>query len=114
MKITISHLKTTYWILSVLVVLGFASCKKETTGAAPTITRVRTVSHTVTSTTIPTYATYVPDTNKTTGVITFKPVTTVGFASTNTVAFDSTTTLGRLGVQYAIIGHIGSISRYCS
>jgi hypothetical protein len=88
-----------YLILSGLLLLFFASCRKDTNGVfsgtgAPVITSVRTVSKTD-STAAGTIITY-----DTTGT----PSTTVKAAGTTIVAFDSTTVTGKLSNTYALIG----------
>ncbi|RYE27321.1 MAG: hypothetical protein EOP45_01650 [Sphingobacteriaceae bacterium] len=80
-----------YCILSVLMIFGIASCKKENQGGtgAPTVTRVRLLSKT--------------DTIKSV-VHRITLDSSSIYNDTRVVAFDSTVTAGRLGTQYGIIG----------
>lgn len=97
-----------YLLLSILVTLGFAACKKDNNEGgkgAPTISRVRTISKTFIDhnlvTTITTYN------DKGIPTITTFPNTTAQL-----VAMDSTTTDGNLQNMYAIIGtNLGSVVR---
>jgi hypothetical protein len=98
--------------LAALLVLGMASCKKETNGGvqgtiggkgAPTITRVRTLNKTVTDTLQKVYTTYnsTGQTSSTNNTVIQQVVT----------GFDSTTTTGKLNNYYVIIGtNLGSTS----
>jgi hypothetical protein len=96
-----------YLLLAGTLVLGLASCRKDTNGifagkGAPVITSVRTVSKTDT---IPagTLTTY-----DSTGVASTKP----GYSSVTPVAFDSTTATGNLSNTYAILGkNLGSTTK---
>ena len=102
--------KNLTWVLSTLMVLGFASCKKQnsegyTPGTgAPVITSVRTLGKTVTDSVTKTYTTY----------------DTTGAASTTTQVnppngyspLDSTTATGNLNNTYEIIGkNLGSATK---
>lgn len=97
-------------VLAGLLILGFASCKKDDNGGVggtsggkgpPTITRVRTVNKTINDTVTSTYTTY-----DSKGVAT---TTTSSNPTTQIVAFDSTTTTGKLGNYYAVVGtNLGS------
>lgn len=82
--------KIFYWILPVLLMAGYTSCKKTEGGSgAPTITRVRLVSKTDT---IPNVV---------------HPVTLDSssvYSDIRLTKFDSTVAAGRLNTQYAIIG----------
>jgi len=95
------------FVLAGMLVLVFASCRKDKNGifdgkGAPVITSVRTVSKT-----------------DSLGPLTITTYDTSGTASTTTrgqgttiVAFDSTTTAGRLNNTYAIIGqNLGSTTK---
>jgi hypothetical protein len=99
--------KNLYWILSVLMVFGFASCKKENANlvggkGAPTITSVHTLSKTLTSTDSTAVTVY-----DTTG----KASTTQKANPNPVVAFDSTTSVGTIGTQYVIHGtNLGSVT----
>jgi hypothetical protein len=93
MKKIFKQTRSFYCMLSVLMVFGFASCKKESkeTGGkgAPKVTRVRYLSKT--------------DTIKNVS----HPVNLDSanvYNDIRQVAFDSTITAGRLNIQYAIIG----------
>jgi hypothetical protein len=97
------------WVLSVLMILGFASCKKESANViggkgAPTITSVHTVSKTDTSKkTLRTVTAIDANGNSTT--------TTVGSAI-NPLPFDSVTTVGKGGNLYRIVGtNLGSVTQ---
>jgi hypothetical protein len=102
-----------YLILASMLVLGFASCKKDDNGdannnagkGAPTITSVRTVSKsTVDSSRTNTYTTY-----NSAGVAT---TTTTPNYNPVITALDSTTTTGKLGNYYAIMGtNLGSTTQ---
>jgi hypothetical protein len=106
MKINIDKSKKLSLVLSALVLLGFASCRKYnsmgfTPGTgAPTITSVHTLSKTLTngdSTTIYSY--------DTSGNLS----TTVNASPNQVVAFDSVTTAGNKGEYYVIFGtNLGS------
>jgi hypothetical protein len=81
-----------YGILLVFIVFGYTSCKKNSSGdggAAPVITRIRTVSKT--------------DTITVTKQITLDSSSTTTNPN-NVIAFDSTTTSGSLSNQYGIVG----------
>lgn len=106
-----------YYLLlavSVLLVSGLASCRKDTNGdvadslsgkGAPSISSIRTVSKTVTDSTATTTVTTYDNTGK---------PTTVTNPNTNpqVTAFDSTTVTGNLGNNYAIIGsNLGSTTK---
>jgi hypothetical protein len=103
-----------YLILAALLVLGFASCKKEDNGGingvtggkgAPTITSVHTISKSavdsaLTTSTIIYNSSGVPTT------------TTAPNYNTQVTAFDSTTTTGNLGNYYVLYGtNLGSTSK---
>jgi hypothetical protein len=109
MKILNLRSKNLYWILSALMVFGFASCKKESATivggkGAPVITRVRTVTKTQV------------DSMLTTTTITYDSqgvATTVTSPNYNpqVIKFDSTTTEGKKQNLYAIIGqNLGSVT----
>jgi hypothetical protein len=109
MKKVIFKSKNLYWILSALVVFGFASCKKEHANlvggtGVPTISSVSTVSKTVAasagdSVTVTTYDTL--------GNVTVKK----NPAPSSVVAFDSTTSTGNKGTLYVIRGtNLGSVT----
>jgi hypothetical protein len=82
-----------YWMLSVLMVFGFASCRKDSkeTGGkgAPKITRVRYLSKTDTIENV-SHPVNLDSANV--------------YDDIRQVAFDSTVTQGRLNTQYAIVG----------
>lgn len=106
---TLIKSKNLYWILSALMVFGYASCKKESANivggkGAPVITKVRTVTK------------YQVDSMLTTTTTTYD---TLGVATTvtgnnynpQTIAFDSTTTTGKKQNLYAIVGqNLGSVT----
>ncbi|RYE16017.1 MAG: hypothetical protein EOP45_18090, partial [Sphingobacteriaceae bacterium] len=103
-----------YLMITGMLVLALASCKKEenggingTTGGkgAPTITLVRTVSKTV----VDSSATTTTTTYNSSGVPT---TTTTPNYNPKTIAFDSTTVTGRSGNTYAIVGtNLGSTTK---
>jgi hypothetical protein len=107
MKTIINRQNRIFFVLSILLGISFAACKKDKNeggSGAPVITRVRTVSKTFVDSTL------------TTTIVTYDAT---GKASTNTfanttpqtVAFDSTTTEGKLQNMYAIIGsNLGSVT----
>ena len=99
MRIMKKSTQNLYWILSLLIVFSASSCKKNNdlgTGA-PVITRVRTVSKTIT----------VDSVNHR---ITLDSSSV--YSQSQVVKFDSTTTDGRLNNQYAIIGkNLGSVTK---
>jgi len=106
MKKIIFRSKNLSWILSLLIVSGLASCRKDnslgfTPGTgAPTITSVHTLSKTDTAARTTTVTTY-----DTSGNIS----TTVGSAPELITAFDSVTTTGNLQQYYVIVGtNLGS------
>ncbi|RFZ84411.1 hypothetical protein DYU05_01950 [Mucilaginibacter terrenus] len=86
------NIKTYFWVLSALMVFGFAACKKdqpEGGKGAPTISRVRTVSKADTIV----------------GVVHRITLDSSSVYDDRTVvAFDSTVAEGKLNNQYAIIG----------
>lgn len=105
---TLIKSKNLYWILSALMVFGYASCKKESatlvggTGA-PVITRVRTVTKFQVDSMLTTTTTTYDDKGVATTV-------TGNNYNPQTVAFDSTTTTGNKQNLYAIIGqNLGSV-----
>jgi hypothetical protein len=108
MKKEILKSKNLTWLLPALVILGFASCRKDnslgyTPGTgAPVISSVRTLSKsTVDSSRTSSVTTY-----SSSGVIT---TTTNPDYSPEVTAFDSTTATGKLGNYYAILGsNLGS------
>jgi hypothetical protein len=107
MKTLIIRSRNLYWVLSALLVFGFASCKKESativggTGA-PVITRVRTLNKNQVDSMLTTVAT----TYDTLGVA--KTVTTPN-VTPQVTPFDSTTTDGKKQNLYAIVGqNLGS------
>ena len=104
----LKQLKNVNWVVSALIVLGLASCKKMEsnvvgTNGIPTITSVHTISKTDTSKTQRTITT-----EDSAGVIT---TTNEGFPI-NPVAFDSVTTSGKGGNLYQIVGaNLGSVTQ---
>src|ERR1700735_69861 len=104
----LKQLKNLNWVLSALIVLGLASCKKMEsnvvgTDGIPTITSVHTVSKTDTSKTQRTITTI-----NSAGVAT---TTNEGFPI-NPVAFDSVTVSGKGGNLYQIVGtNLGSVTQ---
>ncbi|MGZ3946009.1 MAG: hypothetical protein ACXVJB_13770 [Mucilaginibacter sp.] len=109
MKTLILRSKNLYWVLSALMVFGFASCKKESANivggkGAPVITRVRTVTKNQVDSMLTTSTT----TYDTLGVAT----TVTGHNYNPQVSpFDSTTTTGKKQNLYAIIGqNLGSVT----
>jgi len=105
---TLIKSKNLYWILSALMVFGYASCKKESANivggkGAPVITRVRTLTKSQVDSMLKTTTT----TYDTLGVAT---TTTGNNYNPQTVAFDSTTTTGKKQNLYAIVGqNLGSV-----
>jgi hypothetical protein len=103
----LKQLKNLNWVLSALIVLGLASCKKLEsnvvgTNGIPTITSVHTISKTDTSKTQRTITTI-----NSSGVTT---VTNEGFPI-NPAAFDSVTVTGKGGNLYQIVGaNLGSVT----
>lgn len=107
MKLSISY----YWILSVLVVFGMASCKKDkslgyTPGTgSPTISAVQTINRYVQDTVTQTTTTYSSDGTVSSTVDT-------NFNHTTLKALDSTTVTGKLGTMYMIKGtNLGSATK---
>ena len=103
------QLKNIYWVVSALIALGLASCKKMEsnvvgTNGIPTITSVHTVSKTDTSKkTFRTVTTIDANGNSITKV--------VGYAI-NPLPFDSVTTSGKGGNLYQIVGaNLGSVTQ---
>ncbi len=91
MKNIINKLKIIYWVLPAVLILGFASCKKNDVGTgAPTVARVRLLNKSDT----------------TTGVV---RRVTLDSSVTGTLysshKFDSTVVAGRYNTQYAIVGN---------
>jgi hypothetical protein len=103
----LKQLKKLNWVVSALIVLGLASCKKMEsnvvgTNGIPTITSVHTISKTDTATTQRTITTI-----DSAGTVT---VANEGFPI-NPAAFDSVTTNGRGGNLYQIVGtNLGSVT----
>ncbi len=108
MKQVIFKSKNLYWLLSALIVFGFASCKKEHANlvggtGAPVITSVSTLSKTVTNSSDSVSVT----TYDNTGV----PTTVKNPAPAQVVAFDSLTATGNKGNYYVIRGtNLGSVT----
>jgi hypothetical protein len=104
----LKQLKNLNWVLSALIVLGLASCKKMEsnvvgTDGIPTITSVHTISKTDTSKTQRTITTI-----NSAGVAT---TTNEGFPI-NPAAFDSVTVSGKGGNLYQIVGaNLGSVTQ---
>ena len=104
----LKQLKNLSWVLSALIVLGLASCKKTEsnvigTNGIPTITSVHTVSKTDTAKTQRTITTV-----DSSGVVT---TTNLGYPI-NPAAFDSVTTSGKGGNLYQIVGtNLGSVTQ---
>ncbi len=112
MKMKFKQLKNLNWILSALVVFGFASCKKTynsegfTPGTGtPVITTVRTLSQSIV------------DSSRVHSTITYNSsgiATTTSYFDTSPVvsAFDSTTVTGKLGNYYVLMGsNLGSTTK---
>ncbi len=103
------QLKNINWVLSALMVLGFASCKKMEsnvvgTNGIPTITSVHTISKTDTSKQTLRSVTKIDSSGNST--------TTVVGAAINPFPFDSVTTVGRGGNLYQIVGtNLGSVTQ---
>lgn len=95
-----------YWILSILIAIGFSSCEKdeaEIGKGAPSITRVRTLSKMEVRNSTTTITTY-----NSSGVPT---TVTQQNSSPQYVPMDSTTTDGKLQNMYAIIGqNLGGVT----
>jgi hypothetical protein len=105
----LKQLKKINWVVSALIILGLASCKKTEsnvvgTNGIPTITSVHTVSKTDTSIkTIRTVTTIDSNGNSS---------TTVVGSTVNPLPFDSVTTVGRGGNLYRIVGtNLGSVTQ---
>ncbi|MDN5285309.1 MAG: hypothetical protein JWR38_1583 [Mucilaginibacter sp.] len=81
-----------YWILSVLIVFGISSCKKNNDAGGngtPTITRVRTVYQNITDSNV---------------VHRITLDSSIVYSEASIAKFDSTITNGKIGTLYAIIG----------
>jgi hypothetical protein len=99
MRMMKKSIKNLYWILSLALIFGVTSCKKsnDAGNGVPVITRVRTVSKTIT----------VDSVNHR---ITLDSSSV--YSQTEVVKFDSTTTNGNLNNQYAIIGqNLGTVTK---
>ena len=107
MKQVIFKSKNLYWLLSALIVFGFASCKKDHANlvggtGAPVITSVSTLSKTVTNSTDSVSVTTYDNTGAATTVKNPSPA--------KVTPFDSTTTTGNKG-NYVIHGsNLGSVT----
>ena len=102
------QLKNLNWVLSALIVLGLASCKKLEsnvvgTNGIPTITSVHTLTKTDTSKKTIRSVTTVDASGAST--------TTVVGSAINPLPFDSVTTVGKGGNEYRIVGaNLGSVT----
>ena len=105
---TLIKSKNLYWILSALMVFGYASCKKESANlvggtGAPVITKVRTLTKSQVDSMLTTTTTTYDDKGVATTV-------TGNNYNPQTIAFDSTTTTGKKQNLYAIVGsNLGSV-----
>jgi hypothetical protein len=105
----LKQLKNINWVVSALIMLGLAACKKMEsnvvgTHGIPTITSVRTISKTDTSIkTLRSVTTIDANGNITTKIV---------GSTINPLAFDSVTTSGKGGNLYQIVGaNLGSVTK---